>query len=44
MNYANIRYEVKGSIAYITMNRPNALNAIGELMSIKRQEQVLILS
>lgn len=28
MNYANIRYEVKGSIAYIIMNRPNALNAL----------------
>lgn len=28
MNYKNIKYEVKGPIAYITMNRPKALNAL----------------
>ena len=28
MSYNNIKYQVKGAISFITMNRPNALNAL----------------
>lgn len=43
MSYQNIKYEVKDSIAYITMNRPKVLNALNGALLAELRDCVDIL-